>query len=126
MNTFNAINNDITIKNIPLNKWVNVIIRVTKQGQLDVYINGTLVKRLMLDSVPRQNYGDVYVSMNGGFPGNTSSLRYFESAIGTNKIQDIVDKGPNQTLIASSSMGATSDTNKYLSTRWFMKSAQDI
>ena len=124
MNTFKSVDQDIVIKDVPLNKWVNVIIRVTKQQQLDVYINGTLVKRLMLDSVPRQNYGDVFVSMNGGFTGNTASLRYFETAIGTNKIQSIVDKGPNTNFIAGS-MDSKRDTAKYLSNRWFMQSAQE-
>jgi len=80
MNSFEKINEEIIVKDLPLHKWVNVIIRVTKQNQLDVYINGTLVKRHMLAGVPRQNYGDVYVSMNGGFDGNTSALRYFEEA----------------------------------------------
>ena len=126
MNTFNTIDDEIIVKDIPLNKWVNVIIRVTKQGQLDVYINGTLVKRLMLGSVPRQNYGDVYVSLNGGFPGNTSSLRYFEKAIGTNDIQSIMDKGPNQTFVVTSSSPSKRDTNKYLSTRWYMQTATDV
>lgn len=125
MNTFNSIDQNILIPDIPLNKWVNVIIRVTKQGQLDVYINGALVKRLMLDSVPRQNYGDVYVSLNGGFPGNTASLRYFEKAIGTSQIQSIVDSGPKQTLIAASSMSTSRSTNKYLSTRWYLQTAQN-
>jgi len=123
MNTFNSIDQETIIKDIPLNKWVNIIIRVTKQGQLDVYINGTLVKRLMLDSVPRQNYGDVYASMNGGFPGNTASLRYFEKAIGTSQIQSIVDKGPNTKFVGATT--GSMDTNKYLSSRWFLETAQN-
>jgi hypothetical protein len=115
----------IDIKNLPLHKWVNVIIRVTKQSQLDVYINGTLVKRHMLSGVPRQNYGDVYVSMNGGFTGNTSDLRYFESAIGTNKIQNIVNSGPNKKLVIGS-LDVKDETNKYLSTRWYLNSTMDV
>jgi len=115
----------IDIKNLPLHKWVNVIIRVTKQSQLDVYINGSLVKRHMLSGVPRQNYGDVYVSMNGGFTGNTSDLRYFESAIGTNKIQNIVNAGPNKKLVIGS-LDVKDDTNKYLSTRWYLNSTMDV
>jgi hypothetical protein len=125
MNTFTSIDQDIQIDDIPLNKWVNVIIRVTKQNQLDVYINGTLVKRLMLDSVPRQNYGDVYVSMNGGFPGNTASLQYFEKAIGTNKIQSIVDKGPNKKILGGNTSGSN-DSNKYISTQWYLQTAQTM
>ena len=126
MNSFDSIDNSIEIKNIPLNKWVNLIMRVTKQGQLDVYINGVLVKRLMLKSVPKQNYGDVYVSMNGGFSGNTSSLRYFESAIGTNQIQSIFNNGPNTKFVVGDMPSSDKNNNKYLSTRWYMKSTVDV
>ena len=124
MNTFNKIDEDVVISNLPLHKWVNIIIRVTKQNQMDVYISGTLTKRVMLSGVPKQNYGDVYVSMNGGFDGNTADLRYFENAIGTNKIKSIVDKGPN-TKYAVGTMEVKADTNDYLSTRWYLKSAVD-
>ena len=126
MNTFNKVDNNIDIKNIPLHKWVNVIMRVTKQGQLDVYVNGALVKRLILNSVPRQNYGDVYVSLNGGFSGNTASLRYFEKAIGTSQVQSIFNQGPNTNFVVGNMPSSKKYTNKYLSTRWYMKSAIDV
>jgi hypothetical protein len=124
MNSFKNIAEDITIDNIPLNKWVNVIIRVTKQTQLDVYINGTLVKRHMMEHPAKQNYGDVYASLNGGFMGNTSELRYFEYALSTSKIQSIVNKGPNTNLVSGASIGKSK--NKYLSTRWFLQTAQSM
>lgn len=126
MNTFDNIDNSVEIKNIPLHKWVNVIMRVTKQGQLDVYINGVLVKRLMLKSVPKQNYGDVYVSLNNGFDGNTASLRYFENAIGTTQIQSIFNSGPNTSFVTGDMPSSDKGNNKYLSTRWYMKSSVDI
>ena len=100
MNTFDRINEEIVIKDIPINKWVNVIIRVNEQHQLDVYINGRLVKR-HIHGVPKQNYDDVYVAMNGGFSGYISSFVTAE-AIGTNKIQSIVDAGPNMKMIGDS------------------------
>jgi len=125
MNSFNEIMEKVQVKDLPLHKWVNVILRVTKQQQLDVYINGTLVKRHMLQGVPRQNYGDVYLSMNGGFSGNTSELRYFEEALGTRQIQSIVNKGPNKNFVAGT-MDSKKNTNKYLSTRWYLKSATDV
>jgi len=124
MNSYDEINEKIQINDLPLHKWVNVIIRVTKQKQLDVYINGTLTKRHMLSSVPKQNYGDVYLSMNGGFSGNTSELRYFEKALGTNKIQSIVDNGPKRKFIVGN-LDSDEETEKYLSTRWYMRSATD-
>jgi hypothetical protein len=120
MNTFDSITEEIKIKDIPLNKWVNVIIRINEQKQMDVYINGRLSRRHILPSIPKQNYGDVYVSMNGGFSGNTSLLRYYAFPIGTNEIQSIVDAGPNTSMISvgGESSGSAMD---YLSTKWFFQ-----
>jgi hypothetical protein len=42
MNTFNVINEEVVIPDIPINKWVNVIIRC-ENTRLDVYINGTII-----------------------------------------------------------------------------------
>ena len=122
MNTFDQIEEKVTIPDLPLNKWVNVIIRLDHQRQLDVFINGVLTERLILSDVARQNYGDVFAALNGGFDGYISSLRYFNWAIGTNRIQDIVDAGPN--------MKMEDDTLKnskphYLSTRWFFTGLGD-
>ena len=123
MNTFENINEEVIVKDIPINKWLNVIIRVDEQHKLDVYINGRLVRRHILKSVPRQNYGDVYVSMNGGFSGYTSSLRYFNTAIGQNQIQSIVDKGPSLKMIGSNMSDAKP---RYLSLRWFFAGNGDM
>ena len=123
MNTFDKINEEIVIEDIPLNKWINVIIRVDEQHKLDAYINGTLVKRHILASVPKQNYGDVYVSLNGGFSGYTSALRYFNTALGTNQIQSIVDTGPNLRMIGSDMKNSMP---RYLSLRWFFSGANDM
>jgi hypothetical protein len=126
MNTFKNLSEEVIVDNLPLHKWVNVIIRVTKQTQLDVYINGTLTKRHMLSGIPKQNYGDVYVSMNGGFMGNTSELRYFEYALGTNQIQSLVDKGPKLVAAAGSLDTKKNGADKYLSTRWYLTTATDM
>jgi hypothetical protein len=122
-NTFANLTEEVRVKDIPLNKWVNLIIRINKQKQLDVYINGTLVKRKLLTSIPKQNYGDVYTSLDGGFSGKISDLRYFSESIGTLKIQSIIDDGPNLTTIGST---ITNSLPRYLSTRWFFKQTDDI
>ena len=121
MNTFDNIQEKLTIDDIPLNKWMCVQIRVSNH-QLDVFINGKLAKRLIMKGVPRQNYGNVYVAMNGGFSGNISDLRYFNSALGTAEIQSIVDSGPNLTLVGSE---VTGNQPKYLSLRWFFMGEKD-
>ena len=123
MNTFNKIDEEVVIEDIPLNKWLNVIIRVDEQHKLDVYINGKLVRRHILASVPKQNYGDVYCSLNGGFSGYTSALRYFNTALGTNQIQSIVDAGPNLNMIGSNMKNSMP---RYLSLRWFFSGANDM
>ena len=115
MNTFNNIEEKLTIDNIPLNKWVCVQIRV-EDHQLDTYINGKLAKRLIMKGVPRQNYGDVYVAMNGGFSGYMSDLRYFNHGLGTAEIQKIVNAGPNLKMTGNN---LTKNVPKYLSLRWF-------
>ena len=115
MNTFNDIEEKVTIEDIPLNKWVCVQIRV-ENHQLGTYINGKLAKRLIMNGVPKQNYGDVYVAMNGGFSGYMSELRYFNYGLGTSEIQGIVDNGPN---LKMNSQTMTSSMPKYLSLRWF-------
>ena len=119
MNTFENIIDEVVIKDIPLNKWLNIIIRVDEQHRLDVYINGRLTKRHIMDSVPRQNYDDVYVSMNGGFSGFTSNLRYFNKAIGPSDIQAIVSKGPSLNMVSNSNSTLKSGS-QFLSTRWYL------
>ena len=122
MNTFEEINEQVTVKDIPLNKWVNVILRVNEQHELDVYINGKLARRHMLSGVPRQNYGDVFVTMNGGFSGFVSALRYFSSSIGVNDIQSIVSSGPNLNTIGDTMINSQPN---YLSMRWFFDNNTD-
>jgi len=119
MNTFNDINEKITIDNIPINKWVNVQIRVENHN-MDVFINGKLAKRLVMNGVPKQNYGDVYVAMNGGFSGYISNLRYYNEALGTSAIDGIVDTGPDLNMGGSGSgTSLTENKPQYLSMRWF-------
>jgi len=122
MNTFKTIREEVIIDDIPLNKWVNVIIRVNNQNVLDVYINGNLARRHILDSVPKQNYGDVYVSANGGFSGLTSDLKYYAEAIDLSEIQSIIYNGPNLKMINNSFINSVP---KYLSLRWFFNNDND-
>jgi hypothetical protein len=116
MSTFSQSNNSIEIDNIPINKWFNVIIRV-ENTVLDVFMNGDLAQRMPLNSVPFQNYGDVNVAINGGFNGNVSSLRYYNTALGTRDIQNILNAGPNLKTIGAS--GGAPGMMDYLSMRWF-------
>ena len=117
MNTFDVINEDTVIPDIPLNKWVNVIIRCQNKT-LDIYINGIIIRSVELNGVPKQNYGDVYVGLNGGFDGNISNLWYYNYALGTAAIQQIATKGPNTKMVGSNGMNMKN--SDYLSLQWFL------
>ena len=116
MSTFDNPSASVDVDNIPINKWFSVIIRV-ENTVLDVFMNGDLAKRLPLDSVPFQNYGNVNVAQNHGFTGLISSLRYYNTALGTRAISNIISSGPNLTVIGSS--GGAPGIMDYLSSRWF-------
>lgn len=114
MNTFDKINEEIIIDDIPLNKWVNVVIRVEDRN-LDVYINGVIAKRKELKGVPKQNYGDVFVNLNGGFAGSVADLKYWNYAVSPAIISGITSWGPD-TSVKDSSSGMP----PYFSMRWYL------
>jgi hypothetical protein len=120
MNTFDKIKEEIIVEDIPLNKWICVIIRVENHN-LDVYINGVIVKRHVLASVPKQNYGDVYVSMNGGYNGYTSTLKYWNTALDVSQIQRFVNAGPD---LAMKEKDMTQSEPRYFSLRWFFQNPE--
>lgn len=115
MNTFNNIEETVHVNDVPFKKWFNVMIRVRNEN-LDVYVNGSIVNRHVLQGVPKQNYSNVYVCEQGGFMGQLSDLRYFNSALGTTKIQSIVMKGPNLKI----ANGEDDVAPPYLGLRWYL------
>ena len=117
MNTFKTINEEIIIDDIPLNKWINVVIRVEGRN-VDIYINGSMALRQVLSSVPKQNYGDVYVNMNGGYSGLLSNLRYYNYALSTMDIYNLAESGPNLSMDKS-----TKVFPPYFSLRWYFQNA---
>tara|TARA_B100001093_G_scaffold443349_1_gene445611 strand:+ start:2830 stop:3804 length:975 start_codon:yes stop_codon:yes gene_type:complete len=108
---------DIFVDGIPIKKWVNVIIRVTTQNIVDIYINGTLTKRHQLSNIVKQNYDNIYVNMNGGFSGNLSNLKYYNYAISIFEITGINAGGPDLTISKDSNIKKAKPY--YLSSQWY-------
>jgi len=104
----------IEIEDLPIGKWFHLAIRVENKV-MDVYVNGTLSKRTLLEAFPKQNFDDIKVCGNGGFDGNLSDLRYFDNGLNVFQIMNITQKGPNMT-----SNDKKMDSYDYLSNSWYM------
>lgn len=113
----NNSNSQISIDNIPIKKWVHIALRM-ENTIMDVYVNGIVSNRLILTSVPKQNYNDVNVSQHGGFNGNLSNLRYYSYALNAFEINNIVYTGPTTTTAGTGPASSKSGTT-YLSSNWY-------
>ena len=105
---------DIKIPDIPFKKWIHVAVRLENQI-MDIYVNGTLKKRVSFPSVPKQNYGDVWICQNGGFGGKISDLRYFDRALNVFQLMNITMAGPNMKPVPD----VVDTSSDYLSNKWF-------
>lgn len=81
------------VGNIPIQKWVNLLISVYGRT-LDVYIDGKLVKTCLLPGIAKiNNKADIYVTPAGGFDGWTSNLQYFPNSLNPQQAWNIYSKG---------------------------------
>jgi hypothetical protein len=110
MNTYKNILEYIDIDNIPLKRWVHVGL-VLDHKYLDVYINGYLRKRHELSSLPKQNFGDLWLNLYGGFEGYLSKLRYYRRALKYYEIESIVTKGPSNQACSGGELPPYLDDN---------------
>ena len=89
----NTTPDDIVVKNIPIQKWVNLSISINEKT-LDVYLDGKLVKTQILSGTAKVSPNDVYLTPNGGFDGWTSKFLYFEKPMNPQQAQNIYTDGP--------------------------------
>jgi hypothetical protein len=118
MNTYSNPYTHVDIKNMPVQKWVHVVLNCVKGG-LDVFINGNLANRITFtDTLPYQNFQDVILFSNvnsstlsngstrpsnideslvlsGAFSGYLSNLKYARYALSVNEIQSLMNAGPS-------------------------------
>jgi hypothetical protein len=120
MNTVSSTNPTeyMYIKDMPLRKWFHCTIRL-ENTLLDVYINGTIVGRLIMQDVPKQNYENINVCKNGGFNGNIADLRYFDHALSVFEINNIVVWGRNTKASSASGTSDATGFPYYLSNLWY-------
>lgn len=136
MNSSKTWNNFVDIENLPVKKWVHVVV-IGRNNQVEVYINGNLAKKLNVEgAVLYQNFGNLYLfnqrpcrlnptmipSLNGKdlivhgtYSGMLSNLVYFSYALSYTEIQSLVDEGPSRRTESSSEEGPP-----YLQDSWWV------
>ena len=107
----------VDISGVPFNKWVHVALRL-ENNIFDIYVNGTISGRTLLNAVAKQNYNDIQICQNGGFNGKLSDLRYFNRALSAFEINNIVMYGPNTTPSNLASING-GKFPYYLSDSWY-------
>jgi hypothetical protein len=129
-NTYDNVIEKFEVDNIPMNNWLNVIMRCENKT-IDVFMNSSFTKRYKLSSLPKQNYNNVYIGKNKGFSGYVSNLWYFNYALGTRAINGIFRDGANTNILNRRTNSMRSQVAKsgifgsyksnFLSFRWFFQ-----
>ena len=81
------------IENIPIQKWVNIVISLYGLT-LDVYLDGKLVRTCVMPGVPQiSNSTDINVTSKGGFSGWTTNFKYWSDASNPQEVYNIYKAG---------------------------------
>lgn len=83
-----------SVENVPLQSWFSVSV-TTFQRNIDIYINGRLVKSCVLPGVPKPAYGDIILNNNGGFSGSICNVHSHSSMISPEEAQSFFARGTN-------------------------------
>jgi len=131
MNEAGAWNTHCELPNIPIGKFFHLAI-VVRNMNVDVYINGNVAHRMTLRSIPKQNFGDLYVfktetfsdavhspddpfTVVGPANGLISSLAYAGYALNYEQIDRMVRTGPSTKMVS-----ATQNLPPYLADNWWV------
>jgi hypothetical protein len=131
MNEAGSWNTYCELPNMPVGKFFHLAI-VVRSMNVDIYINGNVAHRMKLTTIPRQNFGDVYVFKNESFSDAASSpdhpfkvagaasglisrLAYSGYALNYEQIDRMVRSGPSSQLVS-----ATQNLPPYLADNWWV------
>jgi len=120
------------IPSFPVGKWVHLVI-VVRNMDVDIYVNGNVAHRMTLSSVPKQNFGDVYVFNNqsnvdgqpldqsfrvlGSATGFISRLQYTGYAVNYEQIDKMLRAGPSTELDSNDVMA---NAPPYFTDSWWV------
>jgi len=96
------------VPNVPLQSWISVSVTVFDRN-LDVYINGNLVKSCFLPGVPKPAAGNIDISKDGGFSGYMCDLNHYSKALVPSDAQAFYSAGTS----CASQGGSPSQSGSY-------------
>jgi hypothetical protein len=89
------------VPNIPLQKWTNLIVSLNNKS-MDTYINGKLVKTVVLPNLPKSDpSASLYLTPNNGFSGYTSRFNYWSDAINPQEAWNVYKNGPGGNIFSN-------------------------
>jgi hypothetical protein len=101
----------LSVENVPLQTWFSVSI-TTFQRNIDVYINGKLVKSAVLPGVARPATGDIVIGAGGGFSGSVCGVKGTDAMLGSADALTFYSMGTPCSEMISSSTTTGSDGNE--------------
>lgn len=139
MNTYKTWNNYVDVENIPISKWIHIVV-VCKEHALEIYVNGNIAKKMSFDGFsPYQNYQDICCFSNrrillskskvsslgdsdfnvlGAMKGLMSRLTYFNYGLSYSEIQQLLNQGPSSQMESSQ----LADVPPYMADNWWTQS----
>jgi len=84
---------ECTVKDIPIQKWVHVVLTVTNNS-IEVYLDGKLYQTCPIKGAPKPSLDNMHVAANGGFNGYIAQLEYSNMALPFTEIKKIYKRGP--------------------------------
>lgn len=81
-----------SVENVPLQSWFALSVTCF-QRNLDIYINGRLVKSCVLPGVPKPAVGDIIIGDNGGFSGSVCNLHWHNTMLSPTEAKAFHAKG---------------------------------
>ena len=84
------------VPDIPLQTWLAVSVTLFSRN-LDVYINGKLVKSCVLSGVPKSVGGNIHLNSGGGFSGHVCSFYHYPRMLTPDDAQSFYSQGTSCT-----------------------------
>lgn len=81
-----------SVENVPLQTWFAVSVTVF-QRNVDIYINGRLVKSCVLPGIPKPALGDIILADKGGFAGSICNVNGYASMLSPDDTKTFHSKG---------------------------------